>query len=437
VRFNPDIYDWPAAEIARLQDALLAETVDRAIACSAYYRETLKPFPPVRSAADLARLPTTSKAALQSRTGDFRAVPATEIVELVSTTGTTGAPVFVPMTRNDIDRLAETERRGFLWLGAAPGMRFHLAATMDNLFVAGLAYHEGIQRVGGTAIRVGVQPAQRHLDLLRTLRPDVLVSVPSMMASLARSARETGVDLRAIGPRKALLIGDSIRGADLASNALGRLIEDAWGCELFSTYGMTESGGAFHECPAHRGLHCHPDILLAEVVDDQGKPLPPGETGELLITTLQTEAMPLIRYRTGDITFIVPGDCPCGRGGMRIGPILGRKAHRLKIKGTTVYPKTIEDALVGIEGVENFILEAESEVDGTDRLLVRVGTRLRDDHAFLASVAEALLAKARVTPSVRLEEPAVIEGALYEGGRRKPRLFVDRRTPGPAAGSGR
>lgn len=436
MRFHPEIYEWRASEIARVQDALLSETVERAIACSAYYRETLKPFGPVRSAGDLAMLPTTSKAALQSRTGDFRAVQASEVVELVSTTGTTGSPVYVPMTRNDVERLAETERRGFLWQGAGPGMRFHLAATMDNLFVAGLAYHEGVHRVGATAVRVGVQPAQRHLDLLETIRPDGLVAVPSMMAALARLARETGRDLRKIAPRTALLIGDSIRGADLASNALGRLIEEAWGCELFSTYGLTESGGAFHECRAHRGLHSHPDILLAEVVDERGMPLPPGEAGELAITTLQTEAMPLIRYLTGDITFIVPGDCPCGRGGTRIGPVLGRKAHRLKIKGTTVYPKTVEDALVGIEGVENFILEAESEADGTDRLLVRVGTRFVNDHAFLSSVGEALLAKARVTPSIRLEEPSVIDGALYEGGRRKPRLFVDRRSR-PSGGGGR
>jgi phenylacetate-CoA ligase len=437
VIFHPDIYERPAAEIARIQDRLLAETVDRAISCSPYYGERLAGIGAVRTAADLASLPTTAKEALQARSGDFCAVPAREIIELVSTTGTTGAPVFVPMTRNDVERLSENERRGFSWLGAAPGMRFHLAATMDNLFVAGLAYHEGIRKAGATAIRVGIQPAQRHLDLLRALRPEGMVAVPSMMAALARTARDAGDDLRAFAPRKALLIGDAIRGADLGSNALGRLIEEAWGTELFSTYGLTEATAAFHECPSHRGLHSHPDILLAEVVDDRGNPLAPGETGELVITTLQAEAMPLIRYRTGDISFIVPGECPCGRGGLRIGPILGRKAQRLKIKGTTVYPKTIEDALVAIDGVENFILEADSDGDGTDRLLVRVGTRRVDDPAFRKAVDDALLAKARVTPSVRLESPASVEGALYEGGRRKPRSFVDRRPPASGGGAGR
>jgi phenylacetate-CoA ligase len=436
LRFYPDIYGMPPERIAALRDGLLAETVARAAARSPYYRETLAGRPPVRSLADLAALPTTGKEALQSRPADFVAVTPDEIRELVSTTGTTGAPVFVPMTANDLERLAETERRGFSWMGAGPGTRVHLAATIDNLFVAGLAYLEGVRRVGATAVRVGVQPAQRHLDLIRALRPGLLVAVPSMMAHLARLAREAGEDLRAIAPGKALLIGDAIRGGDLSSNALGRMIAEAWGCELFSTYGLTEAGGAFHECPAHAGLHAHPDILLAEVVDDDGVPLPPGEPGELAITTLQTEAMPLLRYRTGDVTFLVPGDCPCGRGGQRIGPILGRKAHRLKIKGTTVYPKTIEDALVAVEGVENFILEAGLEADGTDRLLVRIGTRRGDTAGFADSVADALLSKARVTPALRFEAPADIEAARYEGGRRKPRLFVDRRDV-PAADGGR
>ncbi len=216
------------------------------------------------------------------------------------------------------------------------------------------------------------------------------------------------------------------RGADLALNATGRLIEEAWGSEIYSTYGLTEAGAAFHECPAHKGLHAHPDILLAEVVNDGGRPLPPGEAGELVVTTLMTEGMPLIRYRTGDVTFIVPGECPCGRGGARIGPILGRKAHRLKVKGTTIYPKTIEEALVGVEGVENFIIEARDGEDGTDRLIVRIGTG-RTDRPFLDIVRTVLFSRARVTPEIVVEPPASVETSLYEGGRRKPRVFVDRR----------
>lgn len=426
--FFPDIYGRPPDEIARIQGDLLAETVARTIARSPFYGEKLSGIGRVLRPADLAALPTTTRDDLQANTERFVAVPREEIAEIVSTSGTTGAPVFVAMTRNDVLRLAENERRGFEWLGAKPGMRFYMAVTMDNLFVAGLAYHEGIRRNGAAAIRGGAQPARRHLDLLRDLRPEGMVAVPSMMTALARLAREEGEDPRRCAPRTLLLIGDAVRGAHLGSNALGRLIEEAWGSEIYSTYGLTEAGAAFHECPAHRGLHAHPDILLAEVVDDRGAPLPPGETGELAITTLQTEGMPLIRYRTGDMTFIVPGECPCGRGGARIGPILGRKAQRLKVKGTTIYPKTIEDALAGADGVENFILEAHRGEDGTDRLLVRIGTR-RTGRAFRDAIGRLLFSKARVTPEIALEDPSNVEASLYEGGRRKPRLFIDRRPP--------
>jgi phenylacetate-CoA ligase len=424
--FFPHIHGLPPDEIARIQADLLAKTVAYAAGHSPFYRKSLKGIGPVRNLGALASLPTTSREELQRRGEEFLAAPREKIVEIVSTTGTTGAPIFVPMTRNDVDRLAESERRGFAWLGAGPGMRFHVAVTMDNLFVAGLAYHEGIRRNGAAVVRVGMQPARRHLDLLRELRPEGMVAVPSMMIVLARLAREAGEDPKRFAPGKLMLIGDAVRGADLSFNATGRFIEEAWGSEIYSTYGLTEAGAAFHECPAHKGLHAHADILLVEAVDDVGKPLQPGETGELVVTTLMTEGMPLIRYRTGDVAFIVPGECPCGRRGARIGPILGRKAHRLKVKGTTIYPKTIEEALVGIEGVENFIIEARDGEDGTDSLLVRIGTG-RTDRPFLDIVRTVLFSKARVTPEISVEPPARVETALHEGGRRKPRVFVDRR----------
>lgn len=431
MRFFPDIHALPPAEADRIVAELLAETVSYAASRSPFYRERLGGAARVAALSDLAALPTTSRDDLQGRQDDFLAVPREEVAEIVSTTGTTGAPVFLSMTLNDVSRLAETERRGFGWMGIGAGSRVHLAVTIDNLFVAGLAYHEGVHRVGAAAVRVGVQPGRRHLDLLRKLRPEGMVAVPSMMVALARLAREEGIDLKEIAPESILLIGDSIRGADLGPNATGRLIREAWGVDPFSTYGLTEAGGAFHECPARCGLHAHPDILLPEVVDEAGRPLPPGETGELAITTLQVEAMPLLRYRTGDVTFLVPGDCPCGRRGLRVGPILGRKRQRLKVKGTTIYPKAIEDALAGFDGVENFVVEARDGEDGFDRLLVRIGTG-RTDAPFLDAVGELLFSRARVRPDLVVEAPDAVERMLYEGGRRKPRTFVDLRGGGGA-----
>ena len=436
MKFLPDIYTRPPSEITQIQEGLLREAISRAAQTSPFYRERFSgggvDAAGVRTLADLPRLPLTSKEDIQERNQDFWAAPKDRLAEVVATTGTTGEAVYVAMTSQDLERLGENERRGFSWLGAKPGDRFHIAITLDNLFVAGLAYHLGLHQVGAAAIRVGAQPARRHLDLMKQLRPDGVVAVPSLLLALARQAEKDGDDLRSFAPRRAMLIGDAIRSQSFASNTLGILLEKSWGGELFSTYGLTEAGLAYHECPMHRGLHSHPDLVVTEIVDDAGRPVPDGEVGELVITTLQVEGTPLIRYRTGDISFIVPGACPCGRGGSRIGPILGRKQHRMKVKGTTLYPKTIEDALLSLEGVVNFVIEAHRGDDETDRLVVRIGT-LRDDPCFRKMVGDTLYAKARVTPEVHLASPVEVEGLLFEGGRRKPRVFLDlRKRPGEA-----
>ena len=261
----------------------------------------------VQTIADLARLPFTSKEDIQGRNPDFWAVPRDRLVEIVATTGTTGAPIHVAMTTQDLERLAENERRGFDWLGAKPSQRFHLAITLDNLFVAGLAYYLGLHKIGVATIRVGAQPTRRHLDLMKQLRPDGIVAVPSLLLALAAQARKDGDDLAAFAPRRAMLIGDAIRNQHLSPNALGGSLRKEWGGDLFSTYGLTEAELAFHDCPLHQGLHSHPDFIIVEIVDNAGHVLPDGEVGELVITTLQVEGMPLLRYRTGDVTFKVPG----------------------------------------------------------------------------------------------------------------------------------
>ena len=430
--FHPEVYHLPPSEIIRLQEELLRELISRVARTSPFYAERFSrgkvDAAAVRTMEDLALLPFTSKKDIQERNQDFWAAPKERLAEIVATTGTTGEPIYVVMTAQDLDRLEESERRGFSWLGAKRGDRFHIAVTLDNLFVAGLAYHLGLHEIGVATYRVGAQPARRHLDLMKQLRPDGVVAVPSMLLSLARQARRDGEDLAAFAPRRAMLIGDSIRDQSLGSNTLGRHLEQAWGGELFSTYGLTEAGLAFHECPRHQGLHAHPDLVVVEVVDDAGRPVPDGESGELIITTLQVEGTPLLRYRTGDVTFRVPGACPCGRGGPRIGPILGRKQHRLKFKGTTLYPKALEDALLSVDGVENFVIEAHTGDDETDRIVVRVGT-LCDDPGFWKTVGESVYAKARVTPEICLTSPEAVETLRFKGGRRKPRVFVDFRKP--------
>ncbi|TAL23849.1 MAG: phenylacetate--CoA ligase family protein, partial [Nitrospirae bacterium] len=240
-------------------------------------------------------------------------------------------------------------------------------------------------------------------------------------------AKEEGVSIRNISLKKIVLIGESIRNQDFSSNSLGKLVEGAWGKKCFSTYGITEAALSFCECSYHNGLHSHPDLVIAEIVDDKGNPLKDGETGELVVTPLQVEGMPFIRYKTGDITFKISEKCRCGRTSLRIGPIIGRKHQRLKVKGVTLYPKTIENALLEIKDIVNYQIEAYTGPDYTDHVRVLIGAH-RKDPSFQKIVCDRLKAKARLTPEVKIMLPKEIEKELYKGGSRKALTFNDRRT---------
>ncbi len=420
----------PAGSIAEAQSRLLIETVRYAYERSPYYKRRfdglgLSPLA-LNGVQDLELLPLTDRKDFQENNWEFLAIPRYDIAEVVSTTGTSGEPAFIAMTSNDLLRLAVNEERSFRSAGVVKGDLFHLAVTCDNLFIAGMAYYVGLSRLGASVVRIGPQNITRHLDLAVRLKPVGMVAVPSFMVHMARRIKENGITVDDIGLRKIVLIGDSIRDADFRINALGSLIENAFGEICWSTYGITEAQLSFFECGMHHGLHGHPDFILAEIVDDNGNVLPDGEVGELVLTTLQVEGMPLLRYRTGDVTFKLAGLCSCGRNSVRIGPILGRKCQRLKYKGVTLYPKTIENALLGINGIVNYQIEACTGDDQTDTIILRVGVH-SNSNGTKAQLHDALLAKARVIPHIAIERPEEVEKRLFEDGSRKALIFKDRR----------
>jgi len=419
-----------ASDIAEIQDRLLTEAVRYAYDRSPYYRRKFDclGFAPsvVKGVNDLEKLTITDRKDFQENNWQFLAVSRHDVAEVVSTTGTSGEPAFIAMTSRDLMRLACNEERSFRSAGVVRGDLFHLAVTCDNLFIAGIAYYEGLKMLGASVSRIGPQNIPRHLDLIMRLKPVGMVAVPSFMVHMGRRMAERGLAAEDIGLKKVVLIGDSIRDADLKINALGGLIESAFGKIFYSTYGITEAQLSFFECAKHQGYHSHPDFILAEILDDEGNVLPDGVAGELALTTLQVEGMPLIRYRTGDITFKIAGLCSCGRNSERIGPILGRKCQRLKYKGVTLYPKTIENALLGIKGVVNYQIEAYTGDDRTDAIVLRVGAHA-NVNGLETELQDALLAKARVRPHIEIESPEEVEKRLYEGGGRKAVTFRDRR----------
>jgi len=417
--------------VKEFQEELLLETVSYANERSPFYKRLfdnsgLSPSD-LKKKKYFNKLPFTTKPDIQKSNRGFLAVPKHKIAEVVSTTGTTGEPVFISLTENDLERLAYNEEKSFSYTGAGRGDLFQIAVTCDNLFIAGIAYYKGLLRLGASVVRVGPQNIIRHFDIIKKLNPTGIIAVPSFMFQMVRRANEKGISVKDLGIEKIVLIGDSIRNEDFSSNALGQAIEDSFGKKCYSTYGITEGQVSFCECEHHSGLHSHPDLVFAEIVDENGNSLPDFEIGELVITPFQIEGMPLIRYKTGDITFKITGPCSCGRTSVRIGPILGRKFQRLKVKGVTLYPKTIENAILELKDVINYQIEAYTGTDQTDHLILRVGS-YRNDPAFRASVEDILRAKARVAPEIEIESPEEIEKRLFSGGSRKAVTFKCRRT---------
>ncbi|MEN8264678.1 MAG: AMP-binding protein [Nitrospirota bacterium] len=431
VKLRHDIDKLPPDKIEQVQAELLKETVDRVYKKSGYYRSLYKSLDlnpsDIQGLEDLTKLPFTSREEISKNNWDFFSVDREGAAELVSTTGTTGDPVYVAMTRSDQQRLAYNEEKSFTNAGAQKGDLFFIDVTCDNLFIAGIAYYSGLIKLGASVVRVGAQNIARQFDLIKKLKPRGIVAVPSFIAQMARRSGDYGINVKDLGLQKIVLIGDSIRNEDFTLNPLGSLISGAFGNIFSSTYGITEGQVSFCECRQRLGLHSHPDLVLAEIIDDEGNPLPDGETGELVLTTLQIEGMPLVRYKTGDITFKISAPCECGSNSLRIGPVMGRKYHRLKFKGVTLYPKTIENAILDVEGVENYQIEAFTGDDHTDHVLLRVGTS-RDDESFKTMLTERLRAKARVSPKLEIMKPEELSKKLFNGGNRKAITFIDKRS---------
>ncbi len=431
MNFSPEISQNTHEGILDMQGTFLRETIQYVYKNSDYYRAALNKAgvrpKDIKGIPDIRKLPITSKEDIQKDNWAFLCVPKRKIAEVVSTTGTTGHPIFNAMTESDLERLAENERRFFSLLGVTNKDLFQITVTLDNLFVAGIAYYRGLMKLGVGVIRIGPNNPKRQLEIMKKLRPTGIIAVPSFMLSIYKEAEEEGIKPENITFKKAILIGESIRNKDFSSNTLGEMLNRKnSGVKYYSTYGITEAAIAFCECSSLCGFHSHSDFVFAEILDNEGNQVKEGEIGELTLTTFKVEGMPLVRYRTGDMTFKTTKKCNCGRLFPRIGPILGRKAHKLKIKGTTIYPKAIENALLGVEGVENYVIEAHSKDDLSDHMIVTVGSQDRSE-PFKQLLCENIKAKARVTTQVEIVSPSEVNKILYQDGRRKPRIFIDRR----------
>lgn len=380
----------------------------------------------VRSLADMTFLPTTTKSDMQEHNWEFLCVPETSIKEYTATSGTMGKPVTIALTDNDLHRLAYNEEQSFLCADGQKEDIYQLMLTLDRQFMAGIAYYQGIRKLGAALVRTGPGLPQLQWDTIFRLQSNSIVTVPSFMLKLIEYAHEHQIDLKKTPVKKAICIGESIRNADFELNTLGQKIYGEWPLHLYNTYASTEMQTAFTECNAGVGGHEQPDLVIMEILDDHGKPMPPNQFGEVTITTLGVEGMPLLRYRTGDICTYYETKCYCGRTSRRLSPVLGRKQQMIKYKGTTLYPPAIFDILNNIGYVREYVVETFTNDLGTDELKIHIYTPLPIDDCE-AKLKPELQSKLRVAPLLQFHSGGSIQHIQFPEGSRKQVKFLDNR----------
>lgn len=376
----------------------------------------------IRSVSDLQHLPTTQKEDLQRYNMDFLCVPLKAVQEYMSTSGTLGSPVTIALTENDLQRLAYNETLSFGCLDANEEDIFQLMLTLDRQFMAGIAYYEGLRKTGAAVVRTGPGLPAMQWDTIHKLGTTGLVGVPSFLLKMIAFADQHSIDTNNSPVRKILAIGESLRDERLQPNALASKIQAGWNVELYSTYASTEMQTAFTECPAGQGGHHHPELVIVELLDDEGKPVAEGEKGEVTITTLGVEGMPLLRYRTGDICKAYYDPCSCGRTTMRLGPVLGRKQQMIKFKGTSLYPPALFDLLNQVEQIHEYVVEVSTNEALQDDVHVYISTPL-SEAACNEMIQPLFKHKLRVLPRISyLTDAAIIKMQFPEGSRKQVRF---------------
>ena len=427
----PEIEKQSQADIVALQEKKLQEVLAYVNEHSAFYKRLFKEHninvSAIKTLSDLTKLPTTCKDDLQRDNDAFRCVPKSAIIDYASTSGTLGTPVTFGLTDNDLNRLAYNEAISLACAGIKKGDVVQLMTTIDRRFMAGLAYFLGVRQLGASIVRVGAGIPELQWDSIRLYEPTYLIAVPSFLLKMIAYAEKNGIDYEASSVKGVVCIGESLRNQDFSNTLLAEKIAEKWkGIKLYSTYASTEMSTTFTECEYQQGGHHHPELIITEVLDDAGNRVGENESGELTITTLGLEAMPLVRFRTGDIVTMHTGTCACGRNTARVSPVLGRKQQMIKYKGTTLYPPVLMDLLTNFEEIENYIIEISTNSILTDEILIRIGTRTPTE-ALKERISNHFRAKIRVVPKIEYCDIAELERELYPLGSRKPMKFIDKR----------
>lgn len=417
--WNPEHECMNVDSLRALQFARLKNLVERVYNTVPFYKEKLdkagvKPSD-IKCLADISKLPFTTKTDLRDTYPyGLLAVPQSEIVEIHMSSGTTGTPVVDAYTAKDLDDWAEGMARTLSGAGATHNDTIQNAYGY-GLFTGGMGVHHGARKLGATVIPISSGNTQKQLMLMRDFKSNLFTCTPSYAMYMAEQAKEMGVDVKKLSLRAACL------GAEPWSEGMRNQIESAWGIKAYDIYGLTEitGPGVAFECEAQYGMHVNEDLWFPEIIDPETEqPVPDGEKGELVITTITKEGTPLIRYRTRDITFIITKPCACGRTTRKIHRLFGRTDDMLIIRGVNVFPSQIENALVDIQGVEpNYLIvvnrNEETHLDEAE-LHVEVSAEQFTDEtkgmeALRNTISSVMKSKLGIMLKVKLVEPKSIE----------------------------
>jgi len=426
-----DIEFQEPSKIKAFQEEKLSEALAYLAGHSPYYQRMFSRYnidiSRIRSIEDLVKIPFTEKKDLQLFNEDFLCVPREKVIDYITTSGTLGDPVTFCCTEMDLQRLAYNEKKSFSCAGLGPGNVVQLMTTMDKRFMAGLAYFLGIRELGAGIIRVGNGIPELQWDTIERIKPDTIMCVPSFILRLIQYAEEHGIDYRSSSVRRIIGIGEGLRNQDFTLNLLGRKIKEKWDVDLFATYSSTEMGATFSECPCGCGGHVHPELIIVEIIGDDDLPVPDGQPGEVVVTTLGVEGMPLLRFRTGDIAAKITDQCGCGRWSYRLTPLVGRKNNMIKLKGTTLYPPAINDVLDNADYVGSYVIYVSESEAGTDDVLVKVALKPGAPEDAVKDLKDRFRSRLRVAPGVEIVPMDELQRVLFPAKSRKPVKFIDLR----------
>lgn len=411
---HPELETLSRAEIEALQLERLKKTVAQCMN-SPFYRKRFAEHhitpADIRSLNDLQKIPFTTKQDLRDNYPfGLAAVPMEQVVRLHSSSGTTGTPTVILHTQKDLDEWANAVARCLYMVGLRPGDIFQNSSGY-GMFTGGLGFQYGAERLGMLTVPAAAGNTKRQIKFITDFGTTALHAIPSYAGRLYEVMEEMGID-----PKRDTKLHTLIIGAEPHSEEQRRRIEDMLGVKAYNSFGMSEmcGPGVAFECKEQNGLHIWEDYYIVEIVDPQTlEPVPQGEVGELVLTTINREAMPLLRYRTRDLTRILPGECPCGRHHIRLDRMKGRSDDMMILKGVNIFPIQIETILMQFAELGNDYLITLTNEEANDLMTVEVELKeFCDDYPRLQALTKEITRQLKdeilITPVVRL----VPKGAL-------------------------